>query len=98
MKNVSEETGLIQDRPLPSRKEFHQRKAKRINGTQAGEKTPPAPSPPEKKKRLPLTRSLLLAFMLLVVFILTYNIWFPKVMNPINGKDDVQKVQIESHN
>ncbi|SDM78170.1 hypothetical protein SAMN04488137_1903 [Fictibacillus solisalsi] len=97
MKNVSEETGLIQDRPLPSRKEFHQRKAKRVNTTQAGKKTSPS-SPPEKKKRLPLTRSLLLAFMLLVVFILTYNLWFPKVMNPINGKDDVQKVQIESHN
>ncbi|MDN4527353.1 hypothetical protein [Fictibacillus fluitans] len=99
MKNMSEDTGLIQDRPLPSRKEFHQRKVQQAQqlDKQDGEQIP-QPSSSKKEKRLPLTQSLLLAFMLLVVFILTFNLWFPKVMNPINGKDDIQKVQIESHN
>ncbi|MGG1573791.1 hypothetical protein [Fictibacillus sp. NRS-1165] len=97
MKNMSEQSELISDRPLPSRKEFHKRKSERIGKEHAAElESESSPSATEKKDRLPLAKSLLVIFLLLVVFILTYNYWFPKVTDPLKGNDDVQKVKIES--
>ncbi|MCQ6266063.1 hypothetical protein M1K46_10350 [Fictibacillus sp. WQ 8-8] len=94
MKNMSEQSELINDRPLPSRKEFHKRKTEQIRKGNAVE--PESSSEEKKKNRLPLAQSLLVIFLLLVVFILTYNYWFPRVTDPLKGNDDVQKVKIES--
>ncbi len=95
MKNMSDQTEFINDRPLPSRREYHKRKMElvRKEATEASESSPPSE---KKKKPLPLTRFLVIIFLFLVVLILTYNFWYPKVTDPIKGKDDIQKVHIES--
>jgi hypothetical protein len=78
--------------PLPPRREFHQRKRKEV----ISENNKPAESEQaDESKPFPLLKIVLFAFLLLIAATFTYDYWSGRMLDPFNGNESDEPVQVQ---